>query len=188
MLSTSSHPPTHRHRLAYFQLGQRRCRIPIVLLFGQHGPDRTRHLIGKRHRDEHPRLASHHPGKPRALSSSLSRRPAHNRHRPDDQKPADVALTHLRSVTKPLLAARRVLYRHEPEPGGEVASALEGCHGGRERLNGHRRDRTHPWHGLQACRRRAFRLAPERSVQGRDLLAQSLDLLKVKEAEVADDR
>ncbi len=62
-------------------------------------------------------------------------------HRADDEQATEVALTHLRDLPKPCLAARRMLPRHQTTPGRKVTAASEVLHVRCESKNRHRRDR-----------------------------------------------
>ena len=65
---------------------------------------------------------------------------------------AQIALAHLRYPAKPWLAAGRVLSRHEPEPGREVAAAPEALHRRCEGLNCHCGDRPNAGDRHEPCR------------------------------------
>ena len=120
---------------------------PVDLLLRHQRPDDTRHPVGQRHCDKHPRLARQHPGEPRIVCPATPDRPADNRHGARDQQPPKIALTHLRYPAQPRLAAGRVLARYEAEPGREVAAPLEALHRRCEGMNRHCGDRSDPRYG-----------------------------------------
>lgn len=76
---------------------------------------------------------------------------------------------------------------HEPEPGGEVAAALEGAEVGREGGDGARRDRTDPGRRAETAE---FGIRPRRRIQlvGQPLdhLGGTRDLLEAKRAHPPD--
>ena len=67
-----------------------------------------------------------------------------------------VALSHLRGLPEPGFAARRVLLRHKPKPGGKIAPAPEGGQVTGKCLDRKRRDRNHARHGLCSAHQVGF--------------------------------
>ena len=162
-------------------------RFPVDLLVPHQRPGDARDLIGRRHRDEHPRLARKHPGQPRSGGRTSPDGPAHHRHRTRDQQPPHVALAHLRCPAQQRLAARGVLPGDQPEPGGEVTTPPEALHRRREGLDRRRRNRPDPRNTHQAFRllvRVSARAEP--SLQLQDLRFEAGDLLKQNAAQFAD--
>lgn len=118
---------------------------------------------------------------PRAASWPRIGAPPDRGHGADDQKAADVALAHLRGSSQHLLAAARLLPRHEPEPGGEVAPAPELLHRRGESINRHGGDRADAQHGPQPRRRRpGGRLCADALLQPGDLLGAVRDLVEIE--------
>ena len=63
---------------------------------------------------------------------------------------AEGAITPLADPQQPSLASRRVLFGHQPDPGGKLPAVVEHpgiTHGRQERRGG---ERANPWNGLQA--------------------------------------
>ena len=79
--------------------------IPVILTLAQERPGCARHAVGKRHSDQHLRLAHHHTAEPCALWCALSGGPSHDCDCADDQQPSDIALAHLRNASQSLLAS-----------------------------------------------------------------------------------
>lgn len=134
----SSHRPLrHILRLTLLHLRQPpdRCRLPCRALsligsaLGHKCPNDTSHLVGKSKSDQHGWFTFEHTRQPRSCSGSLSGRPPYNRTRPDNKQSAQRSLPHLRSLAEPLLPARGMLQRCEPEPRGKIPPAFErlGC-------------------------------------------------------------
>ena len=65
--------PTDRGETMRALRSHRRHRVPVVLSLAQHGPDRPRHPVGERDRNQHPRLARQHPGQPGAFRHAEAR-------------------------------------------------------------------------------------------------------------------
>lgn len=120
-----------------------------MLLFGRHRPDHAGHLVGQRHGCHHPRLARDQLGQPAIGATALAHDPSDHTHCADDQKSADVALSHLADRAQPDLAPGGSLSGHQAQPSGKVATAIEGreirCEGG----NGTRSDWTNARHGAE---------------------------------------
>src|SRR6266446_9248222 len=59
------------------------------------------------------------------LVSAMFLRIADDGHCAGDEQPSQVSIALLGDAAKPILAAGRVLLRHQPDPGGEIASRPE---------------------------------------------------------------
>lgn len=118
-------------------------RHPIIFLPRRHGPDHSRHLVRQRDRCNHLRLARDEVREPAVRAPPLANHPADHAHGPDDEQSPDIDLAHFADGAELGLAARGSLARHETEPGGEVASAVEGIEiwsEGGDSPRGHRTD------------------------------------------------
>lgn len=125
------------------------CRIPIVLILCQHGPNRPRHPVRQRDCDKHPRFPCRQAGEPGSVGYGLTPEPGQTRHCSHDQKSANVGLSGLRHPSQPILAARRMLARNEPEPSREIPTAPEAGHRRGERFDRQRGQWSDARHRLQ---------------------------------------
>jgi hypothetical protein len=80
--------------------GRNSHRNPIIFAFCQHGPNRAGHLVGNCDRHQHTRFAREHAMQPASLRRSFPTCPTHDDHRATNQKPPNVALSHLRSPSR----------------------------------------------------------------------------------------
>ena len=73
-------------------LCRRRHRVPVILLFRHHGPEATRHFVGKCNRHNHVRLSSPQARQPAIVPFSKPLERPQSDHRARDQ--ANVTLPH----------------------------------------------------------------------------------------------
>ena len=93
-------------------------------------PGRSGHAVGKRHRNQHLRLARQHPRTPRALGHTLARRTSNDRNGTYDQQTSGILLAHPLCSAEPVPAGARMLPRRQATPSREVAAFQERFHGG----------------------------------------------------------
>jgi len=88
---------------------------------GDECPNRPRHFVRQRNRDQHLRFAGQHPCNPRSRrgSTTFLGRPYHG-HRADDQQVPQIPLPNLRCSSRPGSSSRRVLTGRQAHPGGEI--------------------------------------------------------------------
>lgn len=185
--TTSSHAAHHGLAVAEHMLRLLRCQDPGSPPSWSTSPIPSEPSCWPCHGDQHQRFAIQHSGEPRAWSRAASRSPLDDGHGADDQQPPDVPLTHLRRAAEPLLSACRMLNRHQPQPGGEVATALEGRHWRRKRFHRHGRDRADSRHGLKAaCILPALGFAAEDFLQLGNFAVQPIDVLQIDATNVED--
>src|SRR5664280_2543276 len=114
-------PSHHAGYLARFRLRRKRDRFLVTLASGHHGPDHPRNLIGERDcsdLDWPPRQQCHEPG---PMLDAMDLGVADDGQCPGHEQAAQIAVTLLADMAEPVLAPARVLFRHEPDPGREVA-------------------------------------------------------------------
>src|SRR3954453_16871115 len=105
-----------------------KLRRPIGATMGQQRPGHARHLVGERHRHDlegSPRQEVREPG---ILPGILLGAPQRS-DRPDDENAPQVAISLLGDRSELLLAPGRILPRHQPDPGREIASRPEDSSG-----------------------------------------------------------
>lgn len=141
--------PTHRQPKPPLR-GSLLRRISVILLPCEHGPDASCHFVCQGNDNQHQGLLLKHALKPRSCGCTLSGRPLCDRHCPDDQKPPDVALPHLRCAAQPLLAARRLLQWDQAKPGRKIPARLETLHRRSKCFDRHGTDRANTRHCLKA--------------------------------------
>lgn len=137
--------------------GNRKLRRSIVPSFGHDRPGDARHFVGDGDRDNLDRLLRQQSSDPRML---LRMAPGVLDHRccAHDEWPSQIAIALLGNAAELLLAALRILSRHEPDPGCEIATRLEGA-----RASDRRGDRRGPDHADSRDRFEAAALPPYRS-------------------------
>src|SRR5262245_60122748 len=87
--------------------------------------DRPRHprdLVGQGNGSHLGRPARHQPPQPRVFLRAVLLRIADDGHGTGDEKPPQVSIALLRNAAELVLAAGRVLLRHQPDPGGQTSS------------------------------------------------------------------
>jgi hypothetical protein len=94
----------------------------VSLAPGHHGPGHSRDLVGKRDgRDlcRPPRQQCREPG---PVLGAVDPGIADDGERTGHEQTAQIAVTLLADTAEPVLASARVLFRHQPNPGREVAA------------------------------------------------------------------
>jgi len=97
----------------------------VDLAARHHRPGDARHFVGQRHRRQPCRTAFQDPSGPRPGRAVPSCSPADHRRGSQHQQPAYLPVARLGDPAKPSFPARRMLPRHQAEPGGEMPRALE---------------------------------------------------------------
>lgn len=109
--------PSRDHRAIGISL----CGNDVDLLPRHQGPGDPSRLVGERHCRDLRGLALEQACHARLARRILACHP-HNRRRSDDQQAAKIAVALLGYSAEPLLAARTVRTRSEPEPGRELST------------------------------------------------------------------
>ena len=84
---------------------------------GHDGPGHARNLVGERDRRHPGRSALHQSSEPWPVLRAVALGIADDGCCAGDQQPSQVSITLLGDAAEPILAARRVLLRHQPDPG-----------------------------------------------------------------------
>src|ERR1019366_6309383 len=104
------------------RLRRKRDGFLVSLAPGHHRPDHPRHLVGKRDGGDlggPPRQQRREPG---PLFGAMDLGIANDSERAGHEQAAQIAVTLFADTAEPFLTPARVLLRHEPDPGREVAS------------------------------------------------------------------
>src|SRR5712671_5788474 len=101
-----------------------KLRRPIGATMGQQRPGRARHLVGERHRYDLEGPPRQELREPEIFAGVLLGTPQHG-DRPDDENAPQVAVALFGDRSELLLAPGRILPRHQPDPGREIASRAE---------------------------------------------------------------
>src|SRR5450756_644236 len=104
------------------RLCRKRDGFLVSLAPGHHGPDHPRDLVGKRDGSDlggPPRQQCREPG---PVLGAVYLCIANDGERTGDEQAAQIAVTLLADTAEPVLAPARMLFRHEPDPGREVAA------------------------------------------------------------------
>src|SRR3974390_1739130 len=130
--------------------GCSKLRRSIVSSLGHDRPSDARHLVGNGNGDELGRLPGQQPYDP----GMLLRIPPcvlNNGCCTDDEEPSKMAFSLVGDAAEPLLATRRVLPRHKPDPCCKIPTGFEVTRVCDSRSDGRGRDHAYPRHGLDAA-------------------------------------
>src|SRR5450755_1471670 len=86
-----------------------------------HGPDHSRDLVGERDGRNLGRPPHQQGGKPGPVFGAMDLGVTDNGERAGDEQAAQIAVTLFAYIAEPVLASARMLLRHQPNPGREVA-------------------------------------------------------------------
>src|ERR1039457_3110398 len=103
------------------RLCRKRDGFPVSLAPGHHGPGHAGDLVGKRdgsHLGRSPRQQCREPG---PMFGAMDLGIADDGERTGDEQAAQIAVTLLADTAESVLAPARMLLRHQPDPGREVA-------------------------------------------------------------------
>src|SRR6516162_11958577 len=168
--------PSRSHCQA-FSGGCSKLRRSIVSSLGHDRPSDACHLVGNGNGDELGRLPGQQPYDP----GMLLRIPPcvlNNGCCTDDEQPSKIATSLLGDAAEPLLATRRVLPRHKPDPCCKISARFEGarvCDGGSD---GRGRDHAYSRHGFEATAHIVgTMMSVNGPIQSPDLQSQSSQLI-----------
>src|ERR1700730_14409860 len=116
--------PPHLHitsDVRRYPLRRKRDGFLVTLALDHHGPGHPGDLVGKRGGGDFggsPRQQRREPG---PMFGAMDFSIADDGERTDHEQAAQIAVTLLADMAKPVLAPARMLLRHQPNPGREVA-------------------------------------------------------------------
>src|SRR5262249_18686165 len=105
-----------------FLRGQQQRRLPVSLTTNHDGPGNPGYLVGQGDGGPLGRPRCHQPSQPGMLLRAVLLRIADDGHGTIDEQPPQVSIALLRNAAELVLAAARVLLRHQPDPGGQTSS------------------------------------------------------------------
>src|SRR5262245_18992428 len=95
-----------------------------------------------------------------------------------DEQPSKIAISLLGDAAEPLLATRRVLPRHTPDPCGKIPTGFEATRVCDRRSDGRGPDHAYPRHGLEAAAHIVgTMMCVNGAIQSSDLHFQSCELI-----------
>src|ERR1700724_3711150 len=106
---------------ARFRLSRKRDGFLVSLAPGHHGPDHSRDLVGERDSRNLGRSPCQQGRKPGPMFGAMDLGVTDDRKRAGHKQAAQIAVTLLAYIAEPVLASARVLFRHNTDPGREVA-------------------------------------------------------------------
>src|SRR5450759_65561 len=104
------------------RLRRKRDGFPVALAPGHHGPGHAGNLVGERDGGDLGRASYQQCREPRPMLGAVDLGIADDAERAGHEQAAQIAVTLLADTAEPVLAPARVLLRHEPDPGREVAA------------------------------------------------------------------
>ena len=117
-----SQPSHHAGYPARSRLSRKRDGFLVSLAPGHHGPDHSRDLVGERDGRNLRRSPRQQCRKPGPMFGAMDLGVTDDRKCAGHKQAAQIAVTLLAYIAKPVLASTRVLFRHHTDPGREVAS------------------------------------------------------------------
>src|ERR1700693_2718732 len=102
-------------------LSRKRDGFFVSLAPGHHGPDHSRDFVGKRDSRNLGRPPRQQGRKPGPVFGAMDLGVTDDRKRVGHEQAAQIAVTLLAYIAEPVLASARVLFRHNTDPGREVA-------------------------------------------------------------------
>src|SRR5271169_1626128 len=103
----------------------------VALALRHHGPDHSGNLVGKRDSGDLGWPSRQQCGEPWPILGAVDLGIADDGKRASHEQAAQITVTLFADTTEPVLASTRVLLRHQPDPGREIASRSEGFYGTR---------------------------------------------------------
>ena len=117
-----SQPSHHAGFPARSRLSRKRDGFLVSLAPGHHGPDHSRDFVGKRDSRNLRRSPRQQCREPGPMFGAMDLGITDDRKCAGHKQAAQIAVTLLAYIAKPVLASTRVLFRHHTDPGREVAS------------------------------------------------------------------
>ena len=116
-----SKPSHHASCPARSRLSRKRDGFLVSLAPGHHGPDHSRDFVCKRDSRNLGRPPRQQCRKPGPMFGAMDFGITDDRKRAGHKQAAQIAVTLLAYIAEPVLASTRVLFRHNTDPGREVA-------------------------------------------------------------------
>jgi hypothetical protein len=117
-----SQPTHHAGYPARSRLSRKRDGFLVSLAPGHHGPDHSGDLVGERDSRNLGRPPRQQCRKPGPMVGAMDFGVTDDRKRAGHKQAAQIAVTLLAYIAEPVLASTRVLFRHNTDPGREVAA------------------------------------------------------------------
>src|SRR6202521_1499492 len=116
-------PPnyTSRRLSGAIRLSRKRDGFLVSLAPGHHGPDHSGDLIGERDSRNLGRPPRQQGRKPGPMFGAMDLGVTDHSKRAGHEQAAQIAVTLFAYIAEPVLASTRVLFRHDTDPGREVA-------------------------------------------------------------------
>src|SRR6266478_7796021 len=117
-------PPNRQHHAgcpARSRLRRKRDGLLVTLALGHHGPGHPRNLVGKRDGDDLRRAPRQQRREPGPMLGAVDLGVANDGECSGYEQAAQIAVTLFADAAEPVLAPTRVLFRHNTDPGREVA-------------------------------------------------------------------
>src|SRR5450759_1223557 len=114
-------PSHHAGCPARSRLRRKRDGFLVSLAFDHHGPDHSRDLVGERDSSNLRRPPRHQGLEPGPMFGAVDLGIADNGERTGHEQAAQIAVTLFADTAEPVLTPARMLFRHQPNPGREVA-------------------------------------------------------------------
>src|SRR5450759_2560080 len=114
-------PSHHAGWPTRFRLRRKRDGFLVARAPGHHGPDHPRNLVGERDSSHLRRAPYQQCREPGPMFGAMDLGIADDGERTGDEQAAQIAVTLLADTAEPVLAPARMLLRHQPNPGREVA-------------------------------------------------------------------
>ena len=111
----------HARILGAISLDLQRGRIVVTRARSHHGPSHSSELIGKRDGRDFGRPSSQQPCEPGPMLSTMDLGVSDDSERADYKQAAQIAVSLFADTAEPVPTPARMLLRHEPDPGREVA-------------------------------------------------------------------